>query len=395
MATMRSLFLLVPLATLAGCVVQGGADGQSSPHKTAKIGMPVYAPPTRQPPPAVGEGGAVDDGAGHTGATPSHGGRACSAAPRLLPTAVCVCGDVSHAGKLTVEAPAGGAANVGVEGDVGFAAGTSVDGSLWSRRGLHFAGDLSVRDNLWVRDEMSFAGSLKVGQNLAVGGDLSGAGDASVGSSLFVLGEASVAGDLTASRQEYIEPATSPCGCEGPGLFDVAGAVKAARERNDNGSLPTRADQVFVGATTLTLTEGRYFFENMTSVGQTKIVIEGQVHLFIDGSLDLVGKQQIELAPGATLDLYVNGSVATVGDVSFGDAARPEAFRLYLGGVGSALVGAGDRAFHGMIYAPTADLSFAGDTLIDGALYARSLSYAGDLRVRYARPTPSAGCPGG
>jgi hypothetical protein len=115
--------------------------------------------------------------------------------------------------------------------------------------------------------------------------------------------------------------------------------------------------------------------------------IEGAVTLAIDGSLVAVGSDKIELAPGATLDLYVAGSVETAGNVQLGDN-DPSAFRLYVGGGSDGkdhmLVHAGEQTFRGLIYAPSATVAFAGVTVVEGSIFASDLDYAGTLTVGYA-----------
>ena len=40
------------------------------------------------------------------------------------------------------------------------------------------------------------------------------------------------------------------------------------------------------------------------------------------------------------------------------------------------------------MFAPTSTIAFAGTTDVTGALFARDLEYAGELRVTYAAPAP-------
>jgi hypothetical protein len=312
----------------------------------------------------------------------------CTPAPALFAqAAVCVCGSMSHAGKLTTIARPGESADVGIFGGFSGASGTRIDGSLRTAEGVSFAGDVDVRDHLYSAADVSGAGTLSVGGDLAVKGDLSGAGSLRVGGALRVGQSTSFAGRTSVGQKaQFVDPGMAPCGCDKASLYDVAGAVTAAREQNDNAKadLPLDANNL-VGKTQLTLGQGRYYLSGATAVGKLRVRVEGAVQLYLDGELTTVGEGQFTLAPGATLDLFVNGALTTVGHATFGDPSRPEAFRLYVGGKNASISFAGKDAFHGLLYAPEAKIAFAGGAVVDGALYAGELSYAGDLTVRAAR----------
>lgn len=309
----------------------------------------------------------------------------CTPATAVVAHAVCVCGDMSNAGSLTTYGTPGNRASVGVNGRFSGATGTKIAGSLHANRGVSFAGQLEVADHLYSGDRASGSGTLRVGESLLVAGDLSGAGTVDVGGALRVAGRKSVAGTLHyGSEAPFVAAPASPCTCDKDKIYDVAKAVDVARTDNDNAAnqIPTS-----FGANELRLKSGRYFFTNVRSIGAARIVAEGNVQVYVDGDLDAVGSSQIRLEAGATLDLFVKGSIQSAGDVSYGDASRPEAFRLYVGGAGSRISFAGSRQFHGLVYAPEATLSFAGDTEITGALLAKEIHYAGDLRVTYTPVT--------
>src|SRR5262249_24740071 len=96
-----------------------------------------------------------------------------------------------------------------------------------------------------------------------------------------------------------------------------------------------------------------------------------------------LGADKFQLNPGATLDLFVENVVLSVGALKFGDKVSPESFRLYMGGEGSIQVGIAETKFHGMIYAPRTHVAFVGVSEVDGALFARDFGWAGTLSVVY------------
>lgn len=311
----------------------------------------------------------------------------CTPAPALFAkAAVCVCGDMSHAGRLVTRGLGGDAADVAVLGDFSAASGTRIDGSLRVGGDVSFAGDLRVADHLYSAGDVSGAGDFSVGGDLGAKRGLSGAGSLTVGGQLRA-GDVSFAGDQrVGQRGAFVDPGAAPCGCDAASRYDVASAVAAAKMQNDNvrAGLPLDASAL-VGTSSVTLKSGRYYLSNAQAVGKLTLNVEGAVQLYLEGDIGAVGEGQVKLAPGATLDLFVDGKLTTVGEASFGDPSRPEAFRLYVGGKNAAITFAGRAGFHGLVYAPEADLSFAGEARIQGGLVAKHVSYAGDLTVEGAR----------
>jgi len=362
----------------SGCSLRLGADAEAEANGVARgDGQALaYFPPAKPKVPSVTS--------------------RCSPAPALFAqAAVCVCGSMSHAGKLITTARPGESADVAILGGFSGASGTRIAGSLRTGEGVSFAGELDVRDHLYSAGGVSGAGDLSVGGDLATKEGVSGAGTLRVGGALRASEGVTFAGTTrVGERGAFVDPGAAPCGCDTASRYDVAAAVSAARESHDNerAGLPTDASTL-VGRGSLALSDGRYYFRSATAVGKLVIEVKGNVQLYLDGDLTTVGEGQIRLAEGATLDLFVNGRLTTVGNATFGDPSRPEAFRLYVGGENAALTFAGRDAFHGLVYAPEADVSFAGAAVIDGAIVAKELSYAGDLEVRGARPrTQPAAC---
>lgn len=306
----------------------------------------------------------------------------CSPAPAVHTNAVCLCGSMAHAGELITEAPAGDAADVGVNGDFSAATSSIVAGSLRVTGAVSMSGMLAIRGHLASGGDLSGAGTLGCGGDLAVGGDLAGALDGEVKGKVRVRGNQSVAGGLkSGGNGDFVAAKGAPCDCNPSTFYDVATAVKTAQRKNDNASAGLDAKNP-AGSSALTLRAGRYYFEDLRSLSSS-IRIEGEVQLYVAGSLTQVGSGSIELAPGAKLDLFIDGDLTSAGDFVVGDASRPDAMHLY---VSRSVSFAGDRAFHGSVYAPSGTVSFAGTATIDGALTARDVSYAGTLRVRYAKP---------
>lgn len=293
--------------------------------------------------------------------------------------AICACENVGLAGSgLIVKGAAPG--NVGVNGRIGLAGLYDIGGSLIVMQGIGGAGDLRTGASFSTAGDVVGAGRISVGGDMMVGGTLSTAGTLEVAGTLGVQGEALLTGFNTVKRGAYVAP-KEPCGCGTPAV-DVAARVADAKA---NGT--RLAETVAVGSTKVTLTTGTYFAESLTSAGELDITIDGAVALAIGGSLDAAGKQHISLTPGSTLDLYVAEGIAAAGDTFLGAGATPGSVRLYVGGH---VLAAGAQRLNASLYAPNADFAVAGDTTVNGSLFARSITGAGRLTVDYAAPTMAA-----
>lgn len=310
--------------------------------------------------------------------------------PDLLDLSLCICEDFDDVGVLEVGPidPATPAA-VGINGAARFVNDAIIDGALSAHLGIDGVGDVDVSGDVQTGSNAGFVGDFSAGGDMEVGGDLHAVGQFAVGGALRVGGETSLLGISQVGATEPLAAAPgAPCDCDPASFFDVAAEVAAAAGANDNAAagLPLELSQI--GASEIVLGSGSYYFTDVASVGALRIVADGTVAIYIDGDLATVGADSFELTDGSTLDLYVAGTVATVGNVAFGSERDPAAFRLYIGGEGSANLAVGNQDFHGAIYAPEAALAYVGDTSITGAVFTRSIDGVGALRIGHAAPEP-------
>jgi hypothetical protein len=362
------------IAAAASFPVVVGCSSSASPQGAGTSGAPASA---------SGGGGGGASSSGSLLGTSTTPACAPGGAP-VFANAVCVCKDYAMAGSLLTVAPGGGAASVGVDGHSNAAAGTQIGGSFVAYGGLNIAGPVHVDDDLLSTADINGAGTLDVGGDLGVGGHLGFAGLLTVKGKLRAPNATLFAGSTVGGTGAYAAPAV-PCGCADAQIIDVPAAVAAAKVKNDNAKNGFASNGLdLVGPSAITLSAGDYYIQEITRVGVSKLTIDGAVRLFIGGSLDQGGVDGIFLKPGATLDLYVEGSVATAGAVTYGDAAQPDAFRLYVGGAGSTVLTAGAQIYYGLVYAPRSHLRFAGVTEVHGALFAEDLDWSGVMKVVYS-----------
>jgi hypothetical protein len=299
--------------------------------------------------------------------------------PDVFQAAVCICEDLDHVGDLIVEPGAGGVAAVGVNGVTALTGRAQVAGDFIAWGGFSAVGG-AIGDSLVTPAGASVSGQLTITNDATIGGDLSCVGTLDVGGDLALGGAENVVGALTVGdRVPYTAPAAPPCACDPATFFDVVAAVEAAKQITGN---HTSWDHV--GASELHLAGGNYFVTSADVTGLSKIYVDGSASVYVEGSLDTVGVEQWDIAPGATLDLFVSGAVHSVGQLRIGNTADPTAFRLYIGGSDDVAVGAvGQTEIAGSIYAPRATLAYVGDAHITGSIFAKSLVGAGALHVEY------------
>ncbi|MFO0676954.1 MAG: hypothetical protein U0169_10485 [Polyangiaceae bacterium] len=362
---------VVALAALSGCSsTSGGLGGDSE-----------------------GLGG---DAVGIGGKTVTQSLACKSPAPAVFGNALCLCGDFHDIGNFVVAKGADGSfGSVGVNGKSTLVNNTNVDGSWASGGEVAAIGNIKIKTSLYTPAALKVTGNIEIGKDANVGGDLSGIGRVAVNGELRTGGQALVLGYQKADKRgTYVEPSGLPCACEGASVLDVVREVDKAKASNDNGAKAIPTSMKEIGFTDVTFTTGRYYFSEVANIGYSKIKIEGAVSIYLDGSLDEIGADRIILGQGATLDLYVSGTVKTVGYFSAGEKARPGAFRLYVGGADEVSVNVGAQIFHGAIYAPKATLKYVGHTVIEGGLFANTVTGIGNLELRSAHPELADVCGG-
>lgn len=308
-------------------------------------------------------------------------------APALFEHALCICEDFDEVGLVQV-GPGRDRPSIAVNGMSRSVTASRIEGDWHAYGGLSAAAALAIEGDLTSGSDVDWVGDLDVDGGLAVGGDLRGAGRLNVGGDLAVAGERVTLGVESIGGVGAYSDSGPPCGCDAQTFLDVPALVEIARTENDNDARGIRAGELFgIGDIALTLDTGRYYFEDVATIGRTRLTIAGAVSIYLDGKLAAIGDDMIEILPGASLDLYVSGAVGSVGRIRIGDEDDPSAFRLYVGGDDAVQLGVGVTRIAGTIYAPEARIAWVGDTEVKGAVFARHLDGVGRLDVRYTRPT--------
>ncbi len=313
-----------------------------------------------------------------------------SPGPVLFGNALCLCGDFTDIGNLMVKSGApNNRGSVAINGYTKAINNTQIDGSWSSGKGFTAIGNVNVKGSLYTPAELKVTGNLEVGSDLSVGAGMTGIGRVAVKGQLKNGGKDGVLGYLDAKQKgPYVAPDATPCACEGKDILDVANEIEVAKGNSDNGRRGLTGSISSIGYTNMTLKTGRYYFDDLSNIGYSRIKIEGAVAMYLDGSLEEIGAERFVFAPDSSLDLYVKGSIKTIGYLHVGARNRPSQLRVYIGGSEDVSISVGAQIFRGSVYAPKATIKYIGHTVIEGGLFANTVTGIGNLEIRGARPVP-------
>jgi cytoskeletal protein CcmA (bactofilin family) len=304
--------------------------------------------------------------------------------------ALCSCTDLTANNKLTTDSfdsemmgmmPMDGG-SVGVNGKYSAASQIDIGGALWV--------DGTIQTN----------NSHEVAQDLQCGGDVTATAMSHVGADAFVEGDIlalnqvlTIDGDLHLQNgkmnnaavvagqviKEQVSVAT-PCDCEDP--IDIAGIVQYFQSNNDNAANGVDAADLtqLSEAKVLELPCGRFFFDEVTSNHELKIVLTGRTVIAIAGGIVNAGSFTVELGPGAELDLFIAGDATLNNVAAIGDPERPAATRVYAAG---AVQFANKFTLGANLYQPNAVFTANNAAEIWGSLFVGGLQLASPVIIHY------------
>ena len=321
---------------------------------------------------------------------PTQGDR-CSGQLRqeLFEFATCSCDRAVFEGTLDVDgfnSAEGPYAPELLDGPVGMNDHLDIQGRAFLDGSVTVAGRLDVSDDLRVTDDISVGESLSVSGDAIIDGDAAIAGgisasDLSVGGSLTVPAGTDVDdfsyGDLL-EEEVTVEP---PCPCDA--IPDIEAIVVARSDHNDNGEVGIDANLLVDNADSLqhlALPCGHYFLRGSDMEQDLTIIVHGRTAIYIDGTFTSSGDLRILPAPGAELDLFVDGQITAEGTLTLGSANYPAATRVY---IDDQISFEGDVQLNGFVLGED-HITMEGDIEIFGGLFAGNLlSAEGNTSVHY------------
>jgi hypothetical protein len=294
----------------------------------------------------------------------------------------------------------GGKGSVGINRDLNVNADIDVLGSVWAgETGGTIGRRFSVSGDLMHAGGLMGAGALVVGNDATVLGSIALGGELTVGGQLIMPEGTTVsANPVNATVTPGSPPVQEPCACGNDDLVDIKGFIEPHVDLNDNAAIGLSKSALagFANGTVLELPCGQYYLDTIDGqVGaELTLRIKDRVVLFVNGNMDLKGPVHIVLEEDGELDLFVGGLLSSMGDIEFGDPARPSKARLYIGGSGTINL-SGSSVLAGNVYAPLAGLAVSADAELFGSLFIKQLQQSAPLTLHYDTDvlTADQGCP--
>jgi hypothetical protein len=327
-------------------------------------------------------------------------------AEAVFRNALCACGQLSLGATVTTDAydsRLGPYAPGGVGGHIGVNEGLDSNAA----GNVTASGDVTVAAGLLAGPRFDIGGNLAVGGALGrsssaitVGGAARVAGSIDV-STLTVTGALTTPAGATAtgnvmagSRTTAAVSVPPPCRCEPTDVLDIKAIIAEHAIANHDADVGITPDELVdvQGSATLELPCGRFYLNRITASGGGTVTLRatGRTAVFIAGDVTLDGNFTVEVAPGAEMDLFIQGFLSVPGMVRLGDQARPRVLRVYMASVGSIAI-SGGLALAGNLYAPDADLQTSAPVDVFGAVLLDTWQLSAPANIHYDKAIEFAG----
>ncbi len=255
-----------------------------------------------------------------------------------------------------------------------------------------FDGSVTVAGRLDVEDDLLITHDLSVGENLRVSGDATVDGNAAIAdgisaSALSVGGSLAVPAGTDLDDYSYGElleedvVVDPPCPCDS--IPDIAAIVDARRDHNDNAEIGIDAailNEHYDSIQHLALPCGHFFLNGSDVETDLTIIAHGRTAIYIDDVFTAGGDLRILPAPGAELDLFIDGQIIAEGTLTLGSPNYPAATRIY---IDDQISLEGDVQLNGYLLGED-HITLEGNLEVFGGLFAGNLlSAEGNTSVHY------------
>ena len=255
-----------------------------------------------------------------------------------------------------------------------------------------FDGDVTTVGRLDVEGDLTITRDMMVGENLRVSGDALVDGDASIADGISAS-TLTVGGSLTVpegtdvddhSFDQLVEEEVTvdpPCPCDS--TPDVAAIVDARQENNQNDDVGLDAALLvdhYDSIQHLALPCGQFYLNGSDIEPDFTVIAEGRTAIYIDDNFTSEGDLRILPAPGAELDLFIDGQITAEGSLVLGSPNYPASTRIY---VDDQTALEGDVQLNGFLFGAD-HMTFEGDFEVFGGLFAgQLLSAEGNTSIHY------------
>jgi len=224
----------------------------------------------------------------------------------------------------------------------------SYDSSVepWTREGKMQNGDVGTNS--------IDVGDLDVGNGIIYGDAIVGAG----GDPNIVISY-NPHGNITGSETALSEPVLMPSVTDS-GLETSVGILSGSHTI----STDTRVDSISLAS-------------------KSKITINGDVVLYVDGNIHISGKAKIDIPVGSSLTIYASETIHMAGQGIVNQNNKPENLIIYGTDDCKKVHFSGQADFYGAIYAPEAEFDSSGQSDIYGSIICNTVDISGQGGIHY------------
>jgi hypothetical protein len=306
--------------------------------------------------------------------------------------ALCSCTDLDVSAPLTTDAY--DSSKGPPDGGLGASVGCDLGIKNWSS-------SVSIGGDLWAADAGTFMpsgpGSV-VRHDLQLGGTISASSPFTVDNDAFVVG--TVSGVTVKGATSHPASIPSPCACAPSQLVPVAAIVAAhAPPNNDDAALGLDPSALAAagGPTRVDLPCGNYYFTSISTSTPLTIFAHGHTAIYIAGDVTAGAPLAFQLAPTATLDIFIAGTITTSQTLTIGSPNYPALCRTYVGGTAKLAFSQNANIGCNIYAAASALVDWSANTAVYGSIFAGDFKASQVTTIHYDTGILGAGitCGGG
>jgi hypothetical protein len=263
--------------------------------------------------------------------------------------------------------------------------------------GLAIGGQVGVGQSLHVANQLDLLDVLAVGLDAFVG---SFAGDqpATIGRNLYTpnCGSKPAGVNVKGSCVPGAITVDQPCRCGDADLVKIQALVTHYSDPANNDNAAIGLDPAVyaspAAAARLELPCGYYYLTAINGASERVIGVHGRTAIFIGGSVDASAAITFTLTAGATLDVFVAGSVNATGEFHSGTPAYPAQSRFWVNGNVSM---SANSILNGLFYCPKGTFTATSDLVMYGSIFANNYDGQSSTTIHFDRAAAQAGreCP--
>jgi hypothetical protein len=207
----------------------------------------------------------------------------------------------------------------------------------------------------------------------------------SIGTNSIASGAITLSGGVVDYGNAYVGPGGNPTKAittsGGAVINGTKGALSTLKNMTPKSDPGGGTQTTFTNGTTLTT--GTYRVSSITLSGSGKGTINGNVTLYVTGSVTLSGTSQIVILPGGSLTIYLKGSLSASGGSIVNQTLNPHNLTIYGTSTCTSASYSGSSALYGVIYTPAASTAISGGVNVYGSVIGGSVAISGGAAVHY------------